>query len=33
MALETDYSSADQGQIDTRIAAFLETLDQGAPAL
>ena len=33
MSLETDYSSADQGQIDTRIAAFLETLDQGAQAL
>ncbi len=26
MALETDYSKADSGQIDTRIAAFIETL-------
>ena len=28
MALETDYSTADAGQIDTRIAAFLETLGE-----
>lgn len=27
MALETDYATADAGQIDTRVAAFLETLD------
>ncbi len=27
MQLETDYSQADAGQINTRIAAFLETLD------
>ncbi len=27
MALETDYSTADAGQLDTRIAAFLETLE------
>ncbi len=27
MSMETDYSSTDEGQIDTRIAAFLETLD------
>ena len=26
MALETDYSSLDAGQIDTRIAAFVESL-------
>ncbi len=26
MKIETDYSSGDQGQIDTRIAAFIETL-------
>ena len=28
LALETDYSTADSGQLDTRIAAFLETLGQ-----
>jgi benzoyl-CoA reductase/2-hydroxyglutaryl-CoA dehydratase subunit BcrC/BadD/HgdB len=28
MALETDYSTADAGQIDTRIAAFIETLGE-----
>lgn len=28
MALETDYATADAGQIDTRIAAFLETLGE-----
>ena len=28
IALETDYSTADSGQLDTRIAAFLETLEQ-----
>ena len=28
MALETDYSSADAGQISTRISAFIETLDE-----
>ena len=27
MALETDYSTADAGQLDTRIAAFIETLE------
>ena len=26
MALETDYSQLDAGQIDTRIAAFVESL-------
>ena len=26
MKVETDYSVGDQGQIDTRIAAFIETL-------
>jgi len=26
MALETDYSQLDSGQIDTRIAAFVESL-------
>ncbi len=26
MKIETDYSVGDQGQIDTRIAAFIETL-------
>ena len=26
MKIETDYSAGDQGQIDTRIAAFIETL-------
>ena len=28
IALETDYATADSGQLDTRIAAFLETLEQ-----
>ena len=28
MALETDYATADAGQIDTRIAAFIETLGE-----
>ncbi len=28
MALETDYSTADAGQLDTRIAAFIETLGE-----
>ena len=28
MALETDYATADAGQIDTRIAAFMETLGE-----
>ena len=28
MALETDYATADAGQIDTRIAAFVETLGE-----
>ena len=28
IALETDYSAADSGQLDTRIAAFLETLER-----
>ena len=28
LALETDYSTADSGQFDTRIAAFLETLEK-----
>lgn len=31
MALETDYATADAGQIDTRVAAFLETLDMEEP--
>ena len=26
MSLETDYSQEDVGQIDTRVAAFIETL-------
>ena len=26
LKIETDYSAGDQGQIDTRIAAFIETL-------
>lgn len=26
MKIETDYSSGDMGQIETRIAAFIETL-------
>ena len=28
MALETDYSTTDAGQISTRISAFIETLDE-----
>ena len=28
IALESDYSASDSGQLDTRIAAFLETLDR-----
>ena len=28
LALETDYATADAGQIDTRIAAFIETLGE-----
>ncbi len=28
IALETDYSTSDSGQLDTRIAAFLETLER-----
>lgn len=28
MALETDYATADAGQIDTRVAAFIETLGE-----
>ena len=27
MSLETDYSQEDSGQLDTRIAAFIEMLD------
>ena len=30
MKLETDYSTADSGQIETRIAAFIEMLQTGS---
>ena len=28
MAVETDYSQSDKGQLSTRLAAFLETIDR-----
>jgi benzoyl-CoA reductase/2-hydroxyglutaryl-CoA dehydratase subunit BcrC/BadD/HgdB len=31
MALETDYSTNDAGQLTTRIEAFVETLSRGEP--